>query len=160
MKKRISDINGSNDCVITIPSDQVHPLSPHHRAIHAVGEALIRESLTTGQEFCKFMIRTCSGAIPLYIAILSFVMSQGNNQAGVTLLAVIPSLLYLMAMVLFVAGYLPAAGGFAPDVIEEIEEFREKCIRRRHALIKLGFTFFLFATLWASMVIIGCMVAV
>jgi len=154
MKKTLPP-SSADDNVITVKPGQARPLSSDHRIIQAVGEDLIRQSLVTGQEFCKFMISTCTGAIPVYIALLTLAISVQKAAGGYTILAMVPPLLYLVAMLLFTAGYQPAAGQFSLDVINEIEAFREKTIRRRNTWIKAGVSFFTLATLWASVVIIA-----
>lgn len=153
MKKTPSASNADEN-VITVKPGHARPLSPHHRIIQATGEELIRRSHVTGQEFCKFMIRICIGAIPVYIALLSLANRVEKAPGWYTVLATIPALFYLAAMVLFTAGYQPVSGHFSVHVIEEIEAFREKTMRKRNAWAKAGFSVFVVATLWASVIII------
>jgi hypothetical protein len=144
----------ADDHLIVVKAGDALPLSPQHRIIQATGQDLIRQSLATGQEFCKSMISTCTGAIPLYIALFTFAVPTRKTSGGYVLIATLPPLFYLAAMIMFAAGYQPISGHLSLDVLEEIERFRDRTIRRRSNLIKAGFSLFCLATLLASLVII------
>ena len=52
------------------------PISPHSKALYEAGKSILTDSLETGREFCKFMIGTCTGAIPVYLGILTFILPE------------------------------------------------------------------------------------
>ena len=46
--------------------------TPHNDAIYEAGKTLLIDSITTGREFCKFMITMSTSAIPIYLGLLKF----------------------------------------------------------------------------------------
>jgi uncharacterized membrane protein YbhN (UPF0104 family) len=134
---------------------EVGEVSPHNKAVYEAGKALLIESINTGREFCKFMISTSISAIPIYIGILTFILPEGYNPSTQEkIIGVIPAIVFLIAAILFVVGYLPVISRFSLDIIEEIEKERSKAIRHRGKLIKAGFSLFIAGTFAALMVLI------
>lgn len=131
-------------------------LSPHQLALLEFGKELISESLSVGREYCKSMISICTGAIPLYLGILAFVLPEGYSL-GISrgLLVIAPVLLYLAALLIFTYGYFPVADSFSLDVLEEIEAVRDRSIGRRRDASRAGFVLFLLATLAAAAVLLA-----
>lgn len=132
-------------------------LSPHHAAVYEAGKKMLVDSVETGREFCKSMLTTSVTAIPVYLAILKLVLP---NQYRLVLfdgiLFVVPAVAFLIAAVLFVAGYLPRTSEFSLDLPSEIEQARSVSIRQRRAFGNWGFVLFAAAvilaiagTLWA-----------
>ena len=56
--------------------DSVGPLSPHNEALYEAGKEMLISSISTAREFCKFMITVLTGAIPLYLGLLKFVLPE------------------------------------------------------------------------------------
>jgi len=134
---------------------EVSDVSPHSKAIYEAGKMLLTESINIGREFCKFMITTSVGAIPIYIGILTFLLPK-DYQLGLlrSVLSVLPAVIFLVATTVFAVGYLPVTSQFSLDIIEEIERERSKAIRRRRILIGIGFSLFVIGIL-ASIVIVA-----
>ena len=130
--------------------EEVSAVTPHNRALYEAGKALLVESITTGREFCKFMISMSTGAIPIYLGLLKFVLPEKyvlSVKQGI--IAIIPAILFLVASVIFVSGYLPQAGRFSLDIPSEIERERTKTIQSRAILTRVGFGIFSIGTLAA-----------
>jgi len=139
----------------TIKVEAVSELTPHNEAIYEAGKKLLAESITVGREFCKSMISINTGAIPIYLGILVFLLPDGyllGFQRGIVI--VIPALLYLLAAIIFAFGYLPRTGEFSLDLIDEIARTRRIAITQMKRFIYAGFFCFIVATIMAIMVII------
>jgi len=139
----------------TIEVQQVTVISPHSKALYEAGKAILLDSVTTGREFCKSMIGTSTGAIPLYLGILTFLLPKefvlGPN-AGITI--AIPAIGLLLAATLFTWGYMPVSDKFSLDIIEEIEQALEKNIAHRRRFIWSGMALFIISTALAIQAII------
>ena len=138
-----------------IELEEVSAVTPHNRALYEAGKTLLIESITTGREFCKFMISVSTGAIPIYLGLLKFVLPEHYTlslEQGV--LIVVPTVFFLIASIAFTIGYFPQTGCFSLDIINEIERERTKTIRRRAKLTWIGFGIFLIGALTAIAVII------
>jgi hypothetical protein len=134
---------------------EVGEVSPHSEAVYEAGKKMLVDSIDTGREFCQSMIKTSIGAIPIYLGILAFTLPKDYSLGeGVGTAVVLPAIAFLLASTIFTIGYLPVTTYFSLDLVEEIEHERNKVIRRRSRLIKVGFTIFLFATLMAIVVIV------
>lgn len=130
-------------------------LSPHSKALYEVGKSLLSDSLESGRDFCKTMIGTSTGAIPLYLGILTFLLPDKfilGFGAGLTVAA--PSIGFLIASALFTIGYLPASGNISLDIVEDIERALEKIISYRKRYIYSGMAVFIASTFLAILVII------
>ena len=134
---------------------QVEAVTPHNRAVYEAGKALLIDSIKIGRDFCQFMITTSTGAIPVYLAIIAFLLPK-NYSFGILMGIVIvgPTILFLMADLVFVLGYFPTSDYFSLDLIDEIEKARNRIIDRRRKFALVGFTTFAIATLYAIAVII------
>jgi hypothetical protein len=135
--------------------EHVHAITPHSKALYETGKAILLDSVTTGREFCKSMITISTGAIPVYLGILTFILPKEFRlgwEAGLTVS--IPAVGFLVAATMFVGGYLPISGRFSLDILDEIEEVREKSIAHRQRFIRFGLAFFGGSTLWAIAAII------
>jgi len=130
-------------------------VSPHNKAVYEAGKSMLIDSVSTGREFCKSMIATCTGAIPIYLGILTFLLPEKyilGVKAGITV--ALPAILFLIASVFFTIGYFPVTKEFSLDLISEIERERNATIRHRNKLIWIGFTFFVIGTFMAIVVIV------
>lgn len=135
--------------------DQPAILTPHERALYEAGKSLLLDSATTVREFCKSMIATCTGAIPVYLGILTFLLPKEfvlGSAGGWTV--ALPALGYLTATILFTLGYLPATHRFSLDVIDEIQQAIEQNLARRMRFIWAGLMAFVLSTLYAIVAIL------
>jgi hypothetical protein len=134
---------------------EVGEVSPHSKAVYEAGKKILVDSIDTGREFCQSMIKTSTGAIPIYLGILAFILPDEYSLGIAAGAAVsLPAIAFLLASVIFSIGYLPITTHFSLDLVEEIERERNKIVRRRSRLIKVGFSVFVFATLIAIVVIV------
>lgn len=123
-------------------------LTPTNQAIYEAGKAMLVDSVGIGRDFCKFMIGTSMGAIPIYLALVKFVLPEKYVPTVlVGLAALIPAVLFLTAGVVFLIGYFPQAALASLDIPDEIERERRATIRRRHRLSIAGFAVFCAAVL-------------
>jgi len=133
---------------------EVTTISPTSQAIYDAGKALLIDSVSTGREFCKFMIGTCMSAIPIYLAIVKFVLPEKYNLSyNEGIVALVPALLFLASGIIFVIGYFPKEWSASLDIPAEIERERSKTVQRRQNLSKIGFIIFCLgvtAALWIS----------
>jgi len=138
---------------VTIES--ISKLTPHNEALYEAGKKLLTESITVGRDFCKSMISINTGAIPIYLGILVFLLPE-DYLLGVVrgMIIIIPPLLYLLATIIFAFGYLPRTSEFSLDIVDEIAEERQLAITRMKWLIYVGFSCFSIATIVAITVII------
>lgn len=152
MKIKENSQNNKNSAII-IPNE-VTTITPTNQALYEAGKSLLIESVSTGREFCKFMIGTCMSAIPIYLALLKFILPENFvSSFSEGLLALIPALLFLIAGIIFVVGYFPQKGIASLDLPEEIERERRKTVKRRQLLSIIGFSLFCIAVaaaLWIA----------
>jgi len=143
----------------SVEIQQVGALSPHSKALYEAGKAILLDSLSTGREFCKSMIGTSTGAIPLYLGLLTFLLPEKfvlGFAGGLTIAA--PAIGFLLAAILFTLGYLPISGKFSLDLLDEIEQALEKSLAYRQRFIWSGMAMFIISTLlaiWAVIINLG-----
>ena len=136
--------------------EQVQDITPHNKALYEAGKKLIIDSIDVGREFCKFMTTTALGAIPIYIALLRFVLPKDYRlQSYDEIIFLSPPIVFLISSVLFVIGYFPQKGLLSLDLPVEIERERSLTIKRRHRYASLGFISFCIGIILSSWVIIS-----
>ena len=129
-----------------IEVELAEPLSPHNEVLYEASKEMLKSSMTTGRDFCQFMITVSTGAIPTYLALLKFVLPEKVVLPVVGLiLSVIPP---------FVFGYLPTTSRFSLDIIEEIKGVYEETIMRRKRIINIGLSVFLVGSISAILSIV------
>lgn len=149
--------NKSENKPIEISSDEVSLVTPTNQAIYEAGKAMLIESISVGREFCKFMIGTSMSAIPIYLALLKFVLPEKYVPTWeVGIVALIPAVLFLLSGVVFLIGYFPQQGIASLDIPKEIEKERQTTVKRRQKLSVAGFGVFCAAIL-AGLLITGHM---
>jgi hypothetical protein len=140
-----------------IEIESAEPLSPHNEALYETGKEMLKSSITTGTDFCRFMITFSFGAIPTYLALLKFVLPEKVVLSIVGLiLSLIPPFIFLVSAIIFVFGYLPTTSRFSLDIIEEIKGVYEETIMRRKRIIKIGLIVFLIGSTFAILSIVAC----
>jgi hypothetical protein len=116
------------------------PASPHRDGLYEAGKKLLVDSVEVGRDFCKTMITVATGAIPIYIALIGFVVGKdfrpSFGQGAVLVLA--PGALLLSA-VAFAIGYFPKSSTFSLDAPAETEEARTSTLNKRLLWSKIGF---------------------
>lgn len=130
--------------------DSVEPLTPRTRAILEVGKVLLLDSIDTGREFCKFMVTAPIGAIPVYLALAGLLFPdhyRPDVRDAVVLL--VPPVVLLISTVVAALGYVPRHSVISVEILEEIEDARNKLIFWRRRLGLLAFELFLLGIIWA-----------
>src|SRR5438552_17902217 len=130
-------------------------VTPHNKAVYEAGKTILIDSVKTGRDFCQFMITTSTGAIPIYLAIIAFLLPK-DYALGIVMGIVVagPAVLFLLAALVFALGYFPTSDYFSLDIIDEIEKARNRIINRRRKLALAGFAIFALAMLYAIVVFI------
>lgn len=137
-----------------IEIDSVSEITPHNEALYEAGKKLLIEAISTGREFCKFMISISTGAIPVYMGLISFIIPTDYvAPASQINYSILPPMLFFISSVFFTIGYFPKSTNFSLDVIEEIKNARDKIIKKRMHFIWIGMVTFSFGVLLA--IIIG-----
>jgi hypothetical protein len=119
-------------------------ISPHNKALYEAGKAILVDSINIAREFCKFMIGTSIGAIPIYLGLLKYFLPENYSLgkiAGFTI--AFPALVFLLASILFTLGYLPGKSEFSLDIVEEIKENRDIILNRLNRFIWIGLFVFI-----------------
>lgn len=128
-------------------------VTPHNKALYEAGKTILIDSVKTGRDFCQSMITTSTAAIPVYLAIIAFLLPKDYILGiGMGIVIAGPAVLSLLAALLFALGYFPINDYFSLDIIEEIEKARSKIINRRRTFAIVGMTMFALATLYAIVV--------
>lgn len=124
-------------------------LSQHDKAIYEAGKTLLIESIKTGRDFCQFMITTSAGAIPVYLAIIAFLLPR-DYKLGIVMgiVAAGPAVLFLLSALIFALGYFPKGNYISLNLPSEIEEARNRIIDRRRKFATAGMIIFAIATLY------------
>jgi hypothetical protein len=118
-------------------------MTPHNRALYEAGKTLLVESVETGREFCKTMITVASGAVAVFVALLGVVvpkdhiMTPAEGARGIA-----TGVIFLLAALSFVVGYLPRPGSLSLDLPSSIESTRQSIIRWRLRWGWIGFILF------------------
>jgi hypothetical protein len=125
-------------------------LTPHSKALYEAGKALLIESMEVGREFCKFMVGSSAGAIPVYLGLLKFLLPERYSlTVRQALILTGPTLLFLLASAIFAIGYFPTSSVIALDLPEDIDRARTASIVRRRKHAFWGFVVFAGACLLA-----------
>jgi hypothetical protein len=106
----------------------------------------IKGSITSERDFCKTMLSTASGAIPVYFAVLKY-LGVERVSAGWKALSVAPPVLLFAAMLAFSIPLRPS-GQLIEDVAD-FASFRDRRLKRLAAGIQFGMLFFAIALLWS-----------
>jgi hypothetical protein len=132
------------------------PLSPHNEALYETGKDMLKKSIDTGRTFCQYMITVATGAIPLYLGLIGFVLPNEYQPQGLeTILFSIPPFLFLVGALIFIFGYFPKTDYFSLDIIDEIKTAYEKTVKIRKRYIFWGTFIFTVGTILTIFIIIG-----
>ncbi|WP_162624822.1 hypothetical protein [Streptomyces cadmiisoli] len=100
-------------------------------------------SRTTALDFCRTMLTTSGGAIPVYTAVLNYV---GIKEISGTLngrLSVLPMVLFLLASVAFILALVPTLATVTDE--SGFREFRDRRLRLLDRYIRTGVALFVAA---------------
>lgn len=132
---------------------QAQPLTPHDEALLEAGRNLLVQSLTVSAEYCKTMIQTSFGAIPVYMTLLKFARSAevagSGSGEGALLHAIAPAVLFLGAALAFVYGYFPESGDISLEDPRAIERARQDVMGHRAFWMWMGTGLLTGGTIWA-----------
>lgn len=130
-------------------------LSPHDEALVEAGKAMLLGSLEVGREFCKFMVGTATGAVPVYLSLVRWFLP---DQAGLSrwdkIFALSPIVVFMLAAGIFVWGYMPTQGVISIDLLASVGQQRDEAIRRRTLAITWGFACFAIGVVGGAIVTI------
>ena len=131
------------------------PLSPHTEVLYEVGKDMVKSSINTGNDFCKFMIPVSTGAIPIYLGLLKFVLPEDFTlPASKLVLSIVPPILFFVSAIIFILGYFPRVDRFSLEIVGGIERAYEKTVNRRGMFINCGIAVFLVGSAFAIFSII------
>lgn len=130
--------------------ESVGPLSPHNEALYETGKEMLKSSISTARDFCKFMITISTGAIPIYLGLLKLVLPE-NITLSLTelLLSTIPPFFFLISAIVFTLGYFPQVDYFSLAIIDEIKRAYEKTVIKRRKFTIGGTALFVIGTMLA-----------
>ena len=94
-------------------------------------------------DFCKTMLSSSTGAIPLYFAVLKYVGLEKIGSSTSTKFAILPPVLYLAAAALYVLALRPKYELIAQD---DFNAFRKKRLEQINQYIVGGTSLFICAT--------------
>jgi hypothetical protein len=123
------------------------PLSPQNAALYDAGKQLLVDSVSTGRDFCKFMVGGATGAIPVYLGLLTFALPKDYRPGlwqGIGMCA--PAVALLIAALVFALGAFPVKGSVSLDVPATIEQELNDAMSRHARFSKIGFLIFSAAT--------------
>ena len=133
----------------------INQLTPHDEALLEAGKDILKESVSTGRDFCKSMIGIATGAIPIYLGLLELVWPTDGVTLKAEVIAICPPLLSLIAMIIFSIGYFPRSSMISLDILEEIQDSITSSINHRLILARWGFGIFLTSLLIGASVILS-----
>jgi hypothetical protein len=147
---RMDKSRDNQDQVVYKQIESIGSITPHNKAIYEAGKSILIDSIATTRGFCKSMINISTGAIPIYLGILSYLLPNDYSlgiTAGITL--AMPAIGYLITATIFIFGYLPIEGKFTLNIVDQIELERNRIIEYRRKLIIAGVIAFVTSTLLA-----------
>ena len=121
------------------PADTVPNISPVENDF----SEWIKNSRKVALDFCKTMMGTSTGAIPIYFAVLKYIGFEKIGQAELAKLTILPPVLFLIAAVLYVLALRPRYEAVALD---EFNTFRARRLEQLNKYIIWGTTTFVVAT--------------
>lgn len=128
--------------------ESVGPLSPHNEALYEAGKDMLKSSVSTARDFCKFMITVSTSAIPIYLGLLKFVLPENITlTVSKLVLSVIPPFFFLISAIVFVLGYFPQVDYFSLDIVNEIKQAYEKTLEKRRKFINCGIALFMIGSI-------------
>ena len=103
----------------------------------------VKNSRKVAFDFCKTMLSTSTGAIPIYFAVLKYIGFEKIGQTALGKFTVLPPVLFLLAAILYVLALRPRYDAVAPD---EFNTFRARRLEQLNQYITWGSATFVGAT--------------
>jgi hypothetical protein len=94
-----------------------------------------KSSRQTATDYCKTMLTTSSGAIPVYFAVLKYLGHERVGSSAIALVGVVPPVLLLTAAMLFAIALRPRLALLTPD---GFTQFRTQRLKRLDRYIGAG----------------------
>ncbi len=101
----------------------------------------VKASAGTAREFCKTMMTTCTGAIPVFFAVLKFLGQEKASTPFLSWLGIIPTAAFLAALALFILALRPQYVAVAG--VSSFARERERRLGGMNRLIQIGTLLFL-----------------
>ena len=139
--------------------ESLGPLSPHDEALFEAGKEMLKTSINTSRDFCKYMITISTGAIPIYLGLLNLVLPDFSKFGFNQILLFIPPFIFLLCEIIFILGYFPQVDYFSLDIIEELKNSYETTITKRKMYTNVGIGVFLLGNILSIMAIIFTMIS-
>lgn len=99
----------------------------------------IKASRTTAVEFCKTMLATATGAVPVYFAVLKYLGSESSNGSWFSRIAALPPLLFLSAAIICALALRPRLAVLTPS---DFATFRGARLRQLNRDLVTGLSLF------------------
>ncbi|MFC9127737.1 hypothetical protein ACFT4A_12890 [Streptomyces sp. NPDC057099] len=112
-------------------------------------------SRTTALDFCRTMLTTSSGAIPVYTAVLNYVGMKQISGSLSGRLSVLPMILFLLASVAFILALVPTLATVTDE--RGFREFRDRRLRLLDRYIWTGVTLFVTAMAFSVYVLFSAL---
>jgi hypothetical protein len=103
----------------------------------------VGKSRETALDFCKTMLSTSTGAIPLYFVVLKYIGFEKIGSTALSKFAILPPALYLVAAILYVLAMRPRYELVAQN---DFNAFRTRRLERLNQFIIWGTAIFTGAT--------------
>lgn len=103
-------------------------------------EEWAKKSRTTALNFCKTMLSTSTGSIPMYFAILKYLGIENIDGTTLFQFSILPPILFLGAAILYVLALRPQYESIAPN---DFNTFRKRRLERLNQFIIWGTSVFI-----------------
>ncbi|GGS64628.1 hypothetical protein [Streptomyces violaceus] len=115
-------------------------------------------SRTTALDFCRTMLTTSSGAIPVYTAVLNYVGTKRISGSFSGRLSVLPVIFFLLASVAFIMALVPTLAAVTDE--RGFREFRDRRLRLLDRYIWIGVTLFVAAMAFSVYFLFSALITV
>lgn len=131
------------------------PLSAQSTTMLEVGKTMVTSSLTVPSNYCSSMISIALGAIPTYIALLTYFSTKVPASTVPPLWALLlPPSFLLLAAAAFIIGYVPIRQKIDLADIGDIETKYDRVVLRRWRCSVLGTAVLFLAIILAIAILI------
>ena len=110
-------------------------------------EEWVKSSGGNARDFCKTMLTTSTGAIPIFFAVLKYLGVETASNTFLSWMGIIPSSLFLASAVLFILAIQPQY--FIVRQQHEFINFRNRRFKQLNRLIQMGTIFFILGVCFA-----------
>jgi len=114
----------------------------------------IKASRATAVDFCKTMLTTATGAVPVYFAVLKYLGADAVSGSWFSRIGAVPPLLFLAAAIVFALALRPR---FASVKQADFADFRTARLRQLNRDILAGLALFAAGVLLAIFLSVGAL---